>query len=602
MADVRASGLRGSSQPSALPAPSRLPAGRQAAADPNKVVHAYFPTGETGFDPVRISDLYSATVNEAIFERLLTYDYLARPAKLVPMVAEAMPEVTDNGKTYTFRIRKGIYFTPDPAFKGQKRELIAQDFVYSFMRFIDPKNRSPYAFLLEGKIVGLDELAAKAKKTGKFDYDAKIPGIEAVDRYTLRFRLTETDYNFPYIVAHISLGAVAREVIEAYGDDTMAHPVGTGPYMLKSWTRALEDRARGESRLSRLRLGLRRIGAGVGRRARSRTMNGKKMPQIGRVEISDHRGGAVALARLPAEGARLHQPAGDLRAQALDGDHAASRSSAKQGIALYRVVDPEITYTCFNFRDPVVGGFTKEKIALRRAMIMAYDVDEEIKRHPQGPGGATARCRSRRASSATTRTTAAINQYDPELANKLLDYFGYKKGADGWRTLPDGKPLRHALATEPGSIERELDELWQQVDGRDRHPHGVRRRASSPTTSRRRRRASCRCGARRWIADYPGRRQLHAAPLRAEHRPEQQRLLRVEGVRRVLREVAAAARLAGAQPAVPRDDAADGSRRRVEPARLARAQRADPAVGAGLQEAPDPAGRVHVPGHRPPRQ
>ena len=57
-----------------------------------------FPTGETGFDPVRVSDLYSTTVNEAIFERLLTYDYLARPAKLVPMVAEAMPEVTDDGR------------------------------------------------------------------------------------------------------------------------------------------------------------------------------------------------------------------------------------------------------------------------------------------------------------------------------------------------------------------------------------------------------------------------------------------------------------------------------------------------------------------------
>ena len=198
-----------------------LPAPATAAADPNKVIRWYFPTGENGFDPVRISDLYSATVIEAIFERLLTYDYLARPSKIVPMAAEAMPVVTDNGKTYTFKITKGIHFAPDPAFKGKKRELTAEDFIYTYKRFMDPKNRAPYAFLLEGKIVGLDELAAKAKKTGKFDYDAKVPGMEAVDRYTLRFRLKETDYNFPYVVAHTSLGAVAREVIEAYGDDTM---------------------------------------------------------------------------------------------------------------------------------------------------------------------------------------------------------------------------------------------------------------------------------------------------------------------------------------------------------------------------------------------
>src|SRR5512147_2394495 len=143
----------------ALAAALAFPAPAFAAPDPNKVLHYFFPTGENGFDPVRISDLYSATILEAIFERLLTYDYLARPSKVVPQAAEAMPVVEDEGKTWTFRIRKGVYFAPDPAFKGRKRELTAQDFVYSYMRFMDPQNRSPYAFLLEGKIVGLDELA-----------------------------------------------------------------------------------------------------------------------------------------------------------------------------------------------------------------------------------------------------------------------------------------------------------------------------------------------------------------------------------------------------------------------------------------------------------
>src|SRR5690242_19418327 len=97
-----------------------------AAADPGKVLRIAFPVAETGFDPARVSDLYSNVVNEAIFERLLTYDYLARPAKLVPMTAESMPEVQDSGRTYILHLKRGIYFAPDPSFKGQKRELVAE--------------------------------------------------------------------------------------------------------------------------------------------------------------------------------------------------------------------------------------------------------------------------------------------------------------------------------------------------------------------------------------------------------------------------------------------------------------------------------------------
>src|SRR4029079_5405423 len=142
------------------------------------------------------------------------------------------------GRTYTFKVRSGIYFADDPAFKGARRELTARDYAYSIKRFLDPRNRSPYAFLFEGKIAGLDELAAQAKKTNRFDYDAKVQGLETPDRYTLRIRLKATDYNFAHLLAFALCGAVAREVIEAYGDETPAHPVGTGPFVLKSYTRS----------------------------------------------------------------------------------------------------------------------------------------------------------------------------------------------------------------------------------------------------------------------------------------------------------------------------------------------------------------------------
>src|SRR5947207_3744951 len=115
------------------------------AADPRKVIRHAFPAAETGFDPAGAQDLYSGTIEQVIFETLLTYDYLARPAKIVPLTAEALPQITDNGKIYLLKIRKGIYFTPDPAFKEPKRELVAEDYVYSLKRLIDPKIRSPWA-------------------------------------------------------------------------------------------------------------------------------------------------------------------------------------------------------------------------------------------------------------------------------------------------------------------------------------------------------------------------------------------------------------------------------------------------------------------------
>jgi len=430
-----------------------------AAADPNKVFRTYFPATETGFDPARVSDIYSATVNEVIFERLLTYDYLARPAKLVPMSAEAMPEVSDGGRTYTFHLRKGIYFADDPAFKGTKRELVAQDYVYSILRFFDPKIRSPYAFMLDG-IDGVRELAARAEKSGRFDYDAKVPGLEAIDRYTLRIRLKASDYNFPFKIAHTSYGAVAREVIEAYANDTMGHPVGTGPYRLKQWVRGSKivleanpsyrgfvwDFAASEPAWDD---------------AVVAAMKGKTMPQVGRVEISIiEESQSIFLAFQGNELDSINLPS-DLRERALDAKMKLLPDLAKRGVQLYQTTDLDITYNAFNFRDPLLGGFSKEKLALRRALIMAYDEPSEIEVVRKGlavpnempiPRGVVGYDPSYK----------TINPYDPDLANALLDRFGYKIGRDGYRTMPDGSPLVLHIASETSQQSRQLNEVWQR--------------------------------------------------------------------------------------------------------------------------------------------
>lgn len=431
------------------------------AADLSKVYRIAFPTAETGFDPARVSDLYSNTVNEAIFERLLTYDYLARPAKLVPLAAEAMPQVTDNGRTYTFRIRKGIHYTPDPAFKGRKRELVAGDFAYVIKRHADPRNRSPWAFMVEGRIAGLDDAIAQARKSGRFDYDAKIPGLETPDPYTLVIRLVAPDYLFNYTVAHVPYGAMAREVVEAYGDDIGAHPVGTGPYVLKEWKRAsrivLEanpdfrgftwDFAPAEPAWDDVLV---------------QTMRGKKMPQIGRVEISIIEEDQSRWLAFGGKELDVLALPGTFRPQAVGADGKLLPRWTGEGVALFKAIDPELTYTIFNFRDPVIGGFAPEKLALRRAIIMAYDVREEIEvvrkgqavqAHMPIPAGVVGHDPSYR----------TISPYDPALANRLLDRFGYRKGPDGWRRMPDGRPLVIRQATQTSQIDRTFNELWRKA-------------------------------------------------------------------------------------------------------------------------------------------
>ena len=471
------------------------------AADMSKVIRHVFPAAETGFDPAAVQDLYSGTIEQAIFETLFTYDYLARPAKLVPLTAEAMPTVTDNGKTYTVHVRKGIYFTPDPAFKGKKRELVAADYAYALKRLIDPRIRGPWAWLVEGKIVGLDEAVEAAKKTGKFDYDAKIAGLETPDRYTLRIRLKDTDYNLPYVLAHEPTSAVAREVIEAYADEAgraMANPVGTGPYMLKQWVRSSKIILEANPDFRGFVWDFKSNDPADVRLIAE--MKGKKMPQVGRIEVSIIEEDQARLLAFQNGELDLMNMEGPLAPNVLDGDKLRPEFASK-GVKLSRFVDPELSYHYWNMKDPIVGGFGKDKVALRRAMAMSYNTAEEIKvvRNGQAvevefpvPPGVVGHDPAYR----------SPIKFDPAGANALLDRFGYKKGADGWRNLPDGKPFTIRYASRPDSLGRQQDELWKKaLDG-----IGVRMEVQKdkfPELLKLERQCKLMMRTASWIADYP---------------------------------------------------------------------------------------------------
>jgi ABC-type transport system substrate-binding protein len=430
-----------------------------AAADPAKVLHLSFEAADDGFDISKTNSLYSSWLAEGVFESLLAYDYLARPAKLMPGTAEAMPEITDEGKTYLFRIKKGIFFTPDAAFNGQPRELVANDYAYTIKRHLDPKNRSVQAGTYTGKIVGLDALAADAKKTGRFDYDKPIAGLETPDKYTLIIRLIAPDQTFPFHLANSVAAAVAREVVERYGEDVGRHPVGTGAYMLKQYVPRSKIVLEANPAYRGFIWDFQSSGD-PGDEKIIRAMKGKHMPQVGRVEINiieEEQARWLAFDSGQLDFEQLSDPAAP---KVLDKGKLKPEFIAK-GISLFRYAEPGTTRTYFNFRDPLIGGFTPEKIALRRAIAMAYDFKTDI---AQVRFGQAVKAQSFVPPGVAGYDPAYRNSiaYDPALANKLLDHFAYRKGADGYRTQPDGKPLTLKIHSAPKSRDQAIMEIWKK--------------------------------------------------------------------------------------------------------------------------------------------
>jgi ABC-type transport system substrate-binding protein len=433
------------------------------AAEP-KVFRYPFEIAETSFDPHKISDLYSNILNSAMFDPPLAYDYLARPAKLKPNTVESMPEMSADGLTYTFKVKPGIYFADDPAFGGKKRELVAADYVYSMKRLFDPKLAASQLGELEGYIAGSDEVLAKARKANRLDYDAPIEGLKAVDRYTFQVKLTKPLYIFIYNFADCRIAcAVAREVVEHYGDDFGSHPVGTGPYRLAFWKRSSKMVFERSPSFREEYFDATPAADDAQGQAILRKMKGKRLPMVDRVEVSIIEETQPRwLSFLNGEMDMLFGLPNDFAYQAIP-NNKLNANLARRGIQMQQVIGLDLTFNYFNMEDPVVGGYTPEKVALRRAISLGYKTQDEIAilrknqaipaQAPYSPGVA--------GYDPNFRTTA--NEYDVPKARALLDMFGYvDRDGDGYRELPDGSPLVLHGNSTPTARDKEQDELWKR--------------------------------------------------------------------------------------------------------------------------------------------
>ena len=444
---------------------AQAPAPASAAVAP-KVFRYALRVAETGFDPAQISDLYSSTMAANMFDALYEYEFLARPVRVRPNTAVALPEASADFKTFTVRVRPGIYFNDDPAFKGLKRELTAADYVYSIKRHFDPRWKSArYQGLNNNRFLGLDEVRQAALRDKKpFDYDKPVEGLRALDRYTIQFKLAEPNPRFTDQISDPAItGAVAREVVEFYGDRIMEHPVGTGPYRLADWRRS--SRISFEKNPSYRDVFYREEAPENDplAQAAAKRLAGRKLPMIDRIEVSIiEQPQPRWLSFVNREMDLIEQVPEDFTYVAIPNNKVAP-NLARQGIYEVRYLRNDAAMSYFAMENPVVGGYTADKVALRRAIAMAVNVDEEIRVVRRG-----------QAIPAQSIMAPGLYGYDPDFrsemgtfdrakAQALLDLYGYvDKDGDGWRDRPDGSPLVLEYATQPNDLDRQLITQWKK--------------------------------------------------------------------------------------------------------------------------------------------
>ena len=436
------------------------------AVAPQKVLRYAMRIAETGFDPAQVTDLYSNTLIANVFEAPYQLELLARPVRIRPNTAAALPEISADFTTFTVRIKPGIFFADDPAFNGKKRELVAEDYVYAIKRHFDPRWKSgKLSGLQNNKMLGLDALREAAIKGRKpFDYDTPAEGLKAIDRYTLRIELAQPTPRFVDELTDPSLvGAVAREVVEMYGDKIMAHPVGTGPFRLAEWRRSsrisfeknpnYRDEFYAEEAPADDPLALTAVAR----------LKGRKLPLVDRVEVSVIEENQPRwLSFINGEMDLIEQVPEDFVTTAIPNNKLAP-NLAKQGIYEVRYLRNDASMSYFAMENPVVGGYTPAKVALRRAIALAVNVDEEIRLVRRG-----------QAIPAQSILAPGLWGYDPAFksemgvfdrgrAQALLDVNGYvDRDGDGWRDQPDGTPLTIQYATQPDDLSRQLITQWKK--------------------------------------------------------------------------------------------------------------------------------------------
>jgi len=333
--------------------------------------------GPKSLDPVEGSTTYDNMACAQFYETLLINKY-SDPYELEPLLLAKMPTSDDNGKTWRFKLKEGVRFHDNPCFPGGVgREVVTEDVFYSLKRIMDDAYKLENEWLLKDTIVGFDAFRDEQNAAPEFDYDAPVDGFKKINDHEFEIELTKPVYRFLYILGMFQTSIVPREAVEYYGEDFSRNPVGTGPFILDSWVPKQSLTGDRNPNYHAVSYPARDEWSREDRRARLHRAAGERVPFVDRIEFTmfpelqpmwlQFNSGNLDYTQVPEE---YFTEAFDRSSEELN------EGFLRRGIRAHSNKLLDFTFRGFNMEDDLLGGYSPEKIALRRAISYAIDLDE----------------------------------------------------------------------------------------------------------------------------------------------------------------------------------------------------------------------------------
>lgn len=346
---------------------------KQRNSNDNALNYALTSTVST-LDPALSYDTVSAKVVYQAYETLFEYNYLIRPYQLKPLLAKEMPKISDDGLTYTIKLKENIYYHESKAFKGKRRMLIAEDFVNQVKRIAFISTKSPGWWLFNSKIKGLNKFRKEAKSDLSNFFSLDVAGIKALDKFTLKITLNQRYPQLQNALAMAFTSPMPAEAITFYENDLSLNMIGTGPYKLVHWNK--------NSSIKMIRNENYHPAAYPSNGDRFSYENNllkdstKKIPFIDQINFKIIRESQARWLNFLNKDIDLITLTKDHFSSALNEEGKLSDEFIEKNIALQ--VAPTLTYwwLSFNMKDPILG----KNLNLRKAFAHAVNIEEYIKK------------------------------------------------------------------------------------------------------------------------------------------------------------------------------------------------------------------------------